>query len=266
MQSAVELQDVTVRLDGTLILDRISTRIPRDSVAAIIGPNGAGKTTLLRAMLGLIPFDGRIVWHSRRGNGPPRIGYVPQRLDFDRAASITVLDFLVLGRQRMPIWLGIRPAARVLALSALERVAVAHLAHRPLGKLSGGELQRVQLALALEHDPEILLLDEPVSGVDVAGERLFCDLIDQIHIESRLTVVLVSHELSVVSRHATHVLCLNRELQCAGPTPEVLTAENLSRIYGPHAGLYEHGELQAHAHAHGPHCSHGPDSPGAEPR
>jgi zinc transport system ATP-binding protein len=200
----------------------------------------------------------------------PPIGYVPQRLDFDRGMPITVLDFLAMATQIIPVWFGVRPTEKERALRFLKRVQADHLAKQQLGKLSGGELQRVQLALALQSEPQILLLDEPVAGVDVAGEHLFCDLLDEVRKESKLTMVMVSHDLSVVSRHAEHVICLNRRLECTGPTPMVLNASNLQAIYGPHAGLYDHegagghGHPHSHAHHHHHHHPHDPQAGSGE--
>jgi zinc transport system ATP-binding protein len=253
LDDAIELNSVTVQREGIAVVEGVTASIPKNSVTAVIGPNGAGKTTLLLAILGLIPHQGRIVIHPRKGTGRAKLGYVPQLLDFDRGCPVTVLDFLVMSRQRLPLWLGVRKTHRARAQACLARVQADHLIGRELGRLSGGELQRVQLALALQSDPDVLLLDEPVSGVDLVGERLFCDLLEQIQRESKLTMLLVSHDLSVVTRHATHVLLINRRLQCCGPTPTVMTNENLLRIYGPHMGLYEHEPHQLHAGG----CSHG---------
>ena len=254
---AIELKDVAVVRDGNVILEDVTAHVPRGGVTAIIGPNGAGKTTLLRAMLGLMPHQGTIRYHGRSGPGRPRIGYVPQRLDFDRGVPLTVLDFLVLARQRIPVWFGVGKALRQRAAECLQRVGAdpAKYLLKPLGGLSLGELQRVQLALALEGEPEIVFLDEPVAGVDVVGERLFCDMLENIQRESHLTLVMVSHDLSVVSRHASHVLCLNRRLQCSGSAPMVLSAENLSAIYGPHMGLHRHTGSTHPGHEH-QHCGH----------
>jgi len=119
-------------------------------------------------------------------------------------------------------------------------------------------LQRVLLALALQRDPELLMLDEPVSGVDVAGGHLFCDILEDLRTEQRLTVVMVSHDLSVVSEHATRVICLNGTVTCQGTTPQVLTPEHLKAIYGPHAGLYLH-----HPEGDGAGCAHHPELPPA---
>ena len=247
---AIGLRDINVSYGGISILSSVSGSIVQGSVTAIIGPNGAGKTTLLRAILGLCRYSGTITYFDRSGmptTRTPRIGYVPQRLDFDRGMPITVLDVLLLDQQKWPLWLGRSKSVVERAMVQLRRVEADQLIDRPIGRLSGGEFQRVQLALALMMDPEIVLLDEPVSGVDVKGGQLFCDLLETIQRESRLTVVMVSHDLSVVSKHATHVLCLNRELVAAGTVQEVLTPSTLSQVFGPHA-LF--GPLHAL-------CSHG---------
>lgn len=234
---AVGLRDIAVRQGGVEILTGVTGRIMRRSVTAIIGPNGAGKTTLLRALLGLCSYSGEIEFFDVAGRvvNRPRIGYVPQRLDFDRGMPMTVKDLLLLDQQRLPLWLGRSARTLERARRELRRVEGEKLLDRPVGKLSGGEFQRVQLALALMVDPEIILLDEPVSGVDVKGGLLFCDLLEAIQRESKLTVVMVSHDLSVVSKHATHVMCLNREMVAAGPVTEVLTQSTLSQVFGPHA-------------------------------
>jgi zinc transport system ATP-binding protein len=161
------------------------------------------------------------------------------------------LDFFALSSQRFPVFLGRSRKSRADAEAALNRGGSGHLIDRPLGKLSGGELQRVLLALALRGDPDILLLDEPVSGVDVSGEGLFCDFLDQIHRESRFSLLLVSHDLSVVTRHADRVICLNRSIVCQGATTEVLTPETLSAMYGSGAQLFSHGHADGHGHLHG---------------
>jgi zinc transport system ATP-binding protein len=249
--AAILLDDVSVRQGGLAILSPISAGIERHSVTAIIGPNGAGKTTLLKAILGLIPYFGRVEFLQPDGSPRrkrPRIGYVPQRLDFDRSLPMTVSDLLAVGIQRRPIWMGVSSATRAEIRRHLEAVEADQLIDRPLGKLSGGELQRVQLALALQMDPEIILLDEPVAGVDVAGESLFCDMLQRVQQECRLTMVMVSHDLSVVSQHATHALCINRGLVAAGPVREVLTPDVLTCLFGPHSMVAEIPGLSAHRH------------------
>ena len=248
----LEIRNLSVRAGGVEILSGIDADIHCGEVTALVGPNGAGKTTLLLAILGLVGYTGEIRFcrAEEHGRGAPRIGYVPQRLDFDRNAPMTVLDFFALSSQRYPVVLGHSRSSRAAARESLALAGAPHLAGRPLGKLSGGELQRVLLALALRDNPDILLLDEPVSGVDAAGEELFCDFLDQIHSESRFSLLLVSHDLSVVSRHADRVICLNHRIVCQGATTETLTPENLAAMYGSGAHLFSHGHADGHGHLH----------------
>ena len=250
----LEIRDLTVRAGGTEILSGVNADLRCGEVTALVGPNGAGKTTLLLAILRLVPFTGEIRFcrAAEHGKGAPRIGYVPQRLDFDRNAPMTVLDFFALSSQRYPVIFGHSARSRRSAKESLAHGGASHLISRPLGKLSGGELQRVLLALALRDNPDILLLDEPVSGVDLSGEELFFDFLGQIHSESRFSLLLVSHDLSVVSRHADRVICLNRRIICQGATTEMLTPENLEAMYGSGAHLFSHGPAGGHGRLHGP--------------
>jgi zinc transport system ATP-binding protein len=248
------IRNLTVRKGGTVILEGVDADIRCGEVTALVGPNGAGKTTLLQAILGQVPYTGEIRFCRSRehGEGEPRIGYVPQHLPLDREAPVTVLDFFALTSQRRPVFLGSSRKSREAARESLSRAGVGHLLRRPLGRLSGGELQRVLFALALRDDPDILLLDEPVSGVDVAGEELFCDFLSQVHRSSRFSLLLVSHDLSVVTRHADQVICLNRRIVCRGATTEVLTPENLAAMYGSGAHLFRHTPADGHGHLHEP--------------
>lgn len=253
---AVSLRDVVVRAGSYTILSGVSADIPAGELVALIGPNGAGKTTLLRVILRQVPFNGSLRIADVNGR-PPRIGYVPQSLDFDRGAPIRVLDLLAGEMKRRPLWLGIGRAARARAAAILERIGAGRLLNRPLGRLSGGELQRVLLALALLDDPDILLLDEPVAGVDLAGLGMFCDILGELHRERPCTLVLVSHDLSVVTQHASYVVCMNRRVFCQGRTVDTLTAENLTAIYGPLAALHHH----VHTHEGAGHSHPAPDHP-----
>jgi len=250
----LEIRNLSARAGGTEILSGIDADIRCGEVTALVGPNGAGKTTLLLAILGLVPCTGEIRFcrAAEHGEGVPRIGYVPQRLDFDRNAPMTVQDFFALSSQRYPVVFGHSARSRRSARESMARVGAGHLISRPLGKLSGGELQRVLLALALRDNPDILLLDEPVSGVDLSGEELFGDFLGQIHSESRFSLLLVSHDLSVVSRHADRVICLNRRIVCQGATTETLTPENIAAMYGSDAHLFRHGPADGHGHVHAP--------------
>jgi zinc transport system ATP-binding protein len=252
----LEIRGLSVRLGGVEVLAGIDADIRCGEVTALVGPNGAGKTTLLKAILGMVPYEGSVRFcHSEEhGRGKPRIGYVPQRLDIDRDVPMTVLDFFCLSAQRFPVAFGHSRAARQGAEAALARAGASQLLRRPLGRLSGGELQRVLLALALRGQPDILLLDEPVSGVDVAGEELFCDFLEQVHSESRFSLLLVSHDLSVVTRHADRVICLDKRIVCQGGTTEVLTSDALTAMYGSGAHLFRHNHAHGKGHLHEGGC------------
>jgi len=248
---ALRLTDVTVSLGGVEILSKVSFTPAVGKLSAVIGPNGAGKTTLLRAILGLIPYSGTIEV-GRKPNGKLlQMGYVPQRLDFDRGMPISVMDFMCCSRQRRPLWLGHKHKIRRHLHDNLKRVGGSGWEDRRLGNLSGGELQRVLLAMALSTEPDILLLDEPVAGVDVAGEELFCDLLGSLQKEGSYTMLLVSHDLSIVTEHAEYVVCLNRTVQCHGHAVETLTADTLKTLYQQDVALYAHkGAHEGHAHSH----------------
>ena len=236
----LQLNNVTVTAGESTLIDDVTMKLPRGQLAALIGPNGAGKTTLLKAILGLMPFRGQI-----KVNG--RVGYVPQRLEYDRDLPMTVLEYLALSLQRRSIVFGIASRARRRVMKMLTDVGAADLADAALGKLSGGELQRVLLAGALQNEPELLLLDEPAAGVDIEGEQTFNDLIRREVRERGATVVLVSHDLSVVSDITDHVVCLNRKLMCEGSARDLLTAETIAEVFGGHKAVY------GHHHDHGDH-------------
>lgn len=235
--AAVTFENLTVALAGNTILENISAIIPRGSCTAIVGPNGAGKTTMLLALLGEVPFTGNIRVSRMDEGHPLRIGYVPQRLQFDRGMPLTVLEFMVMGWQRSPLFFGIRKIFRDRARQLLSALNMDGLEKRKLGALSGGEMQRVLLALALGQEPDLLVLDEPASGVDFQGEHVFCELLDTLRHERGFTQLMVSHDLPTVTHHATHVICLNRKMAAQGSPQEVLTVETLTAIFGLHMGL-----------------------------
>lgn len=232
---AVHFDNVTVERDGVSILDGVTASVPKGSCTAIIGPNGSGKTTLLLALLNEIPYRGRITLNG--ANTMPRIGYVPQRLTFDRGMPLTVSEFLAMGFQKRPLWLGVRPVLHQQSRKLLDQVRASHLVDRPLGALSGGELQRVLLALALGQEPDLLVLDEPSAGVDFQGEHVFCELLDDLRLQKGYTQLMVSHDLATVTHHASHVICLNRKVAAEGPPQLTLTNANLTAIFGVHMGL-----------------------------
>ncbi|MCC6573226.1 MAG: metal ABC transporter ATP-binding protein [Planctomycetes bacterium] len=247
--AVLKLDNVSVEIGGRRLVENVSFNVARGELVALIGPNGSGKTTLLRAILGEYRYSGRI-------DVAMRVGYVPQRLAYDRTLPMTVLEFMALTTQRLPLAFGVTRRARARGLELLARVGARKLAHSALGGLSGGELQRVLLASSLERDPELLLLDEPAAGVDIEGEKTFLDLIKTEVKDRGCAVVLVSHDLSVVSDITDRVLCLNRTLMCEGKAEDLLTAETIARVFGGGHAVYDHhraGPHGKHDHDHGGH-------------
>ncbi|GAB6096758.1 metal ABC transporter ATP-binding protein [Desulfatiferula olefinivorans] len=234
--AAIVFDEVSVRMGRVSILERVSASVPRGGCTAIVGPNGAGKTTLLLCLLGECPHQGTISVRAM-SRGKARIGYVPQRLSFDRALPMTVEEFMVLGVQAKPLWFGVRRDLKNTVRARLESVRAGHLCRRNLGALSGGEMQRVLLALALFQEPEILVLDEPAAGVDIHGEHVFCELLDELRRKQGFTQLMVSHDLASVTHHAGHAICLNHRVAAEGPPREVLTGETLTALFGMHMGL-----------------------------
>ena len=232
--AAIVFDHVSVTRSGLSILDQVNATVPRGSCTVLIGPNGAGKTTLLLALLGEVGYRGSIILGGGRGL---RIGYVPQKLALDRGMPFTVAEFLSMGVQKRPLWLGISRGARKQALDLLDMVHAAHLIRRRVGTLSGGEMQRVLLALALQQNPELLVLDEPSAGVDFEGGRLFCELLDDLRKSQGFTQIMVSHDLGMVAHHATCVICLKRRVIAQGPPDKVLNGDVLQALFGMHMGL-----------------------------
>ncbi|MFQ5888811.1 MAG: metal ABC transporter ATP-binding protein [Gemmatimonadota bacterium] len=240
---AIELRDVWFSYRDVLVLEDVDLALEEGDFLGIIGPNGGGKTTLLKLILGLLePDRGKIrIFGRRPADGRGEIGYVPQYARFDSDFPISVLDTVLMGRlgwRRAPRFFG--TADRETALRALDRVLMADLADRQIGRLSGGQLQRVLIARALAVEPRILLLDEPTASVDTQVGRSVYELLDELARE--ITVVLVSHDIGVISRHVKTIACLNRRFYYHHSRE--LTAEMLEAAYGCPV------ELVAHGHPH----------------
>jgi zinc transport system ATP-binding protein len=243
----VTIRDLSVELGGNRILQHVDADLAQGKITAVIGLNGSGKTTLLRAILKEIPYAGRIEFHcghDHRHPTPEHIGYVPQKLQIDARLPLTVRDLMALVLQRRPLFLGIRRRTNRKMEELLARVGRPHLLDLPVEKLSGGELQRVLLALALEPQPELLLLDEPAAGIDYQDQQPFYKLITDMNRQSGVTIVLVSHDLSVVSTHADRVIFMrDGRKQCEGQPEEV--EQMVKQTFGEDKGIYTH----RHEHA-----------------
>lgn len=228
------LLDFGVEVGGTVILEKINLHIHCGELTVLVGPNGAGKTSLLRAMLGELPHRGELRYVQAGGEAllrQPHIGYVPQRLEVEPGAPVSVLDLFAASTCRWPVWLGRARRLRAEALAALEQVDATALLERRLGLLSGGQLQRVLLALALLPPPDLLLLDEPVSGVDTAGTDRFYRLVSQLRRDYDLSIILVSHDLQEAADVADRMILLNRTIICDGPPSEVLADPRLQETF-----------------------------------
>ncbi len=245
---AVELEHVSVSYGRTLALQDVSMRVAWGEFVGVVGPNGSGKTTLLRAILGLVKPSGgqvRVMGRPADALGPERyrIGYVPQLASVDTRFPVHVSDVVLMGRYG-EIGLLRRPTAadREAAWRALERVGMRDLSSRQIGQLSGGQRQRVFVARALAVEPELLLLDEPATGVDPAAKGSLYELLNQLHREG-MTILMVSHDVAVVSQFVDQIACLNRRLVAHGRPADILTAETVEGCYGCGAMYFGHGEL-----------------------
>jgi zinc transport system ATP-binding protein len=252
----VTIRGMYVALGGNTILKGVDAGLTRGKVTALIGLNGAGKSTLLRALVKEVPYTGEVRFHCGHDHSKPtpeHIGYVPQKLRIEANLPLTVEDLFAVALQRRPRFLGIVRSVRERTGRLLERVGAGPLVRRFVEKLSGGELQRVLLALALEPEPELLLLDEPAAGIDFKEEEGFYDIIAALNRETGVTILLVSHDTTVVSRLAHHVLCLrDGRIQCEGAPQEVITEENLARVFGAGKAVYAHHHSDPHLHFHPP--------------
>ena len=260
----IRLEQVAVTLSGQNVLDNIQLSVRPGEIVTLIGPNGAGKTTLVRAVLGLLKPDSGTVWRKPK----LRIGYMPQKLHVDQTLPLSVLRFLRL----------VPGVDRAAAMTALEEVGAEKVIDSPLQGISGGEMQRVLLARALLREPELLVLDEPVQGVDVAGQAELYSLITRLRDRHRCGVLMVSHDLHLVMSTTDQVVCLNRHVCCSGHPEQVSHDPAFVELFGKNAqslAIYHHhhdhahdlhGEVvsdasnaapHSHTHVHGDSCKHG---------
>lgn len=216
----------------TSVIHNVSFTIPEKKTTILIGPNGSGKTTLLKIMIGLLePTSGTVrIYGKKPKHMRNMIGYVPQKLYFDTTFPITVVEFLQLSHN----------SSKQEILDVLKSVGAKALMSSRIGELSGGQLQRTLIARSLLGKPKILFLDEPVSGIDIGGENTFYQLIKRIQKQHQVTIIMVSHEVNVVSQIASQVICINKEMLCSGSPDTTLLPELIEQLYGKDVSLYKH--------------------------
>ncbi|MBE0643619.1 MAG: metal ABC transporter ATP-binding protein [Bacteroidetes bacterium] len=245
----IEFRGVSVRYDRLPALEAVTFGIPRGSFWGIIGPNGSGKSTLVKTALGLLaPYRGTVLTlgHEPSDLGPlrARIGYVPQYAELDFSFPLQVLDVVAMGLYgEIGLFGRVRRQHRARAMEALERVQMQDLAKRQISALSGGQRQRVLIARALVVNPSLLILDEPTAALDHSSSEGLYEWINSLHRETGMTIVLVTHDIGVVSEYVDSIACLNRTLVAHGRPQDVLTAPTLENMYGCGAVLFGHGEV-----------------------
>jgi ABC-type Mn2+/Zn2+ transport system ATPase subunit len=225
---ALQVKNLSVELNGQKIIENLTFAVKKGETLVILGPNGAGKTTLLRALLGIVPHQGEVSWAIKN------ISYLPPKelLKRKEILPLTVEDFYSL-----------KEIAKSKALENLESVGLASdVFEKRIAHLSTGQFQRLSVGWALVDNPDTLLFDEPTSGIDIGGTETIYSLLHGFWKKRQLTIILVTHELSVVWEHADHVLCLNKKGVCYGAPAQVLSTENLKKLYGVGVKYYKHAK------------------------
>ena len=224
-EEILKVENLNVKLEDELIICNLSFEVKRGEVLTILGPNGAGKTLLLKTLLGIFPFEGKIEW--KKGI---KIGYVPQRVPFVKDFPISIEEFFKLKTKDE------KEIKKVLGLVGFNESFL----KKNLSEISSGQYQRILIAWALIGDPDVLLFDEPTTGVDISGQETIYQLLERLKNERNLTIILVTHDLGVVSKFSDYVICLNKCPICQGKPKEVLSTESLSKLYGQEIKFYEH--------------------------
>ncbi|MFH1575454.1 MAG: metal ABC transporter ATP-binding protein [Candidatus Nealsonbacteria bacterium] len=223
----LKVESLNVELDGERILENLSFEVKEGEVLTILGPNGAGKTILLKTLLGILPFKGNIKWKTGI-----KTSYVPQRLPFIKDIPMSVREFFKL-----------KKAAESEIKEILSSVGLKEdILEKKIGDLSSGQFQRILVGWALVSNPQVLLFDEPTTGIDISGQESIYELLGKLREERGLTILLVTHDLSIVYELATNCLCLNKKMLCHS-APKELTSSRLSQLYG--------GQIKFHQHSHG---------------
>lgn len=232
-----QTQDLAIGYGKTPLLQNIGIGVQRGQILALIGPNGAGKSTFLKAILGQREYEGVIAFSEPgQRSKKPRIGYVPQSPAFDPSDPVSVSDLFACCMSRRPAFLGLGKAMKDTVMECLSRVHGEELVNKRVGTLSGGELQRVLLALALEPIPNILILDEPLSGVDVEGMETLMDMLDEIRKNYDLSILMTTHDFSLLPRYADQVVLIDHGVLIQGDPQTVLDSEEFHRTFHMRGG------------------------------
>ncbi|MGV6839344.1 MAG: ATP-binding cassette domain-containing protein [Planktomarina sp.] len=241
MSALIDIKGVAIERGKTTVLHGVDLQVQAGEIITIVGPNGSGKSTLLKAIIGALPIASGTLTKAKG----LRLGYVPQKLHIDPNLPMTVKRFMRLSSNK----------AVAEIEQTLIRTGAAHLMDRSLADLSGGQMQRVLLARALQNDPQILLLDEPTTGLDQPGSAQFYQLIADVRQDTGCAVVMVSHELHVVMAASDRVICLNGHICCQGAPEQVISAPEYRALFG--TGTKGALALYRHEHDHGHEgCNH----------
>jgi zinc transport system ATP-binding protein len=259
--NVLEVSNVSIRYNGQLAVEKINFDVNEGDLLGIVGPNGAGKTTLFRAIIGLQNYTGAIKLFRNEGKNYypllPLIGYVSQKVNFEQNFPATVQEVITMGllpekklqeaaklvQNSGSNWKKTKKKDSDKVFESLKTVGLESLKDRRIGELSGGELQRVFIAKALVKDPILLILDEPVTGVDVDTQNKFYNLLRKINSENKITIVWSSHDLEAISKLANRVACMNRKLFFHGQKEEFFSNKELLKTYAESA-------MQMHMHDH----------------
>lgn len=234
----LRIQGLSVQIGSEQILKDITMHVHCGEMVALIGPNGAGKSTLLKAILGQQEYTGVISFSvPGQRNRKAKIGYVPQSPAFDPGDPVTVADLFACCMSKRPAFLGMSKAMRQKVLGFLERVHAEDLIDKRVGTLSGGELQRVLLALALEPLPNVLILDEPLSGVDVEGIVSLMDMLDEIRKDYDLSILMTTHDFAMLPKYADQVILMDQGILYSGAPKEVLESESFQNAFHRKGGI-----------------------------
>ena len=229
----LKVEDLSVKLGEDDILQNVSFHLHCGEITALIGPNGAGKSSLFRSILGQMPKSGGSISFQAAGGKRqrPLVGYVPQSPSFDRGDPVSVFDLFSSAISDWPVFLPAPQKLRDRVAACLERTHAGELMDKRVGSLSGGEVQRVLLAMALEPLPHILILDEPLSGVDIEGEKQLMDMLDEIRKTYDLSILMTTHDFSMLPKYADQVVLIDHEVKAIGEPKEVLNSDAFRQAF-----------------------------------